>query len=249
MRKLSRRPLSAAARTALETLQSQVDDAPDPKARAKNLWNNKPRSPFDEVRTALEAMASGRDRCMYCEDNEGTDIEHFWPKSAYPELAFIWDNYLMACSACNSNHKRDRFPLDPDGRPLLLNPVDVDPRPHLRLVPTSGRFAGRTPQGTASIEIFDLNGDESGRTLPTGRRDTFVVLKELIVAYDRSVATGAATAADIERAILRFPFSSVLVYMVAIAEHPMGRRILGDDVVDVIERHRLSEWLDPSPPL
>jgi len=32
MRKLSRRPLSAAARTALETLQSQVDDAPDPKA-------------------------------------------------------------------------------------------------------------------------------------------------------------------------------------------------------------------------
>lgn len=36
----------------------------------------------------LEAMCSGGNRCMFCEDSAASQIEHFRPKSRYPELVF-----------------------------------------------------------------------------------------------------------------------------------------------------------------
>lgn len=81
MRKVDRVPLSASMMAELSALTTDVVGAADPKARACALWDAKPKATFLEVRTVLRKMASGRERCMYCEDNEGTDIEHFWPKS------------------------------------------------------------------------------------------------------------------------------------------------------------------------
>ncbi|MBW8876770.1 MAG: hypothetical protein JF614_17545 [Acidobacteria bacterium] len=102
-------------------------------------------------------MASGLERCMYCEDSEGTAIEHFWPKSVYPERAFDWLNYLIACSRCNSNFKRDQFPLDAAGAPLLVNPSEEEPLDHLSFSPSTGRFEPRSPKGDPSIDVFGLN--------------------------------------------------------------------------------------------
>jgi hypothetical protein len=32
------------------------------------------------VYATLKRMAGPRERCMYCVDSQGSDIEHFWPK-------------------------------------------------------------------------------------------------------------------------------------------------------------------------
>jgi hypothetical protein len=99
MRAVVRRPLSESTVAILSSLTTDVSSSADRKGRAAELWKAKPVKAFAEVRETLQAMAGGRTRCMYCEDNEGTDIEHFWPKSEHPEQAFSWSNYLLACAS------------------------------------------------------------------------------------------------------------------------------------------------------
>ena len=66
-------------------------------SRARAAW----RSADTErrgVRFYLEKMAPGVQRCMYCGDNLGTDIDHFEPISRAPIRTFEWLNHLLACS-------------------------------------------------------------------------------------------------------------------------------------------------------
>jgi hypothetical protein len=80
------------------------------------------------IREQLVRMAPGVERCMYCGDNRGTDIDHFEPIKELPTGTFEWLNHLLACSTCNSNLKLDIFPRDPSGTPLLLDPTRDDLR-------------------------------------------------------------------------------------------------------------------------
>jgi len=57
----------------------------------------------------LEEICVSVEVCNYCEQNEANDIEHIAPKSFYPELAFIWENYLLACKQCNTGLKLDEY--------------------------------------------------------------------------------------------------------------------------------------------
>src|SRR5262249_49745302 len=125
------------------------------KARANALWDQERTVAFDEIVERLRRMAPGNVRCMYCESNEASDIDHFWPKNMYPGRAYTWDNYLWACSICNSN-KRDQFPTDERGQPLLITPMEEDPRDHLELRPKTGKYAALTPKGEHSIQVFGL---------------------------------------------------------------------------------------------
>jgi uncharacterized protein (TIGR02646 family) len=55
-------------------------------------------------------------KCAYCESikeksREGA-VEHFRPKSTYWWLAYCYENYLFACTICNSEWKGDHFPVD-----------------------------------------------------------------------------------------------------------------------------------------
>jgi uncharacterized protein (TIGR02646 family) len=131
MKKLDRHSLSDHARKTLAKRQALVDNDIDPRARGHKLWRQRKNRTFEEIRRVLNLMATGRSRCMYCEDNEGTDIEHFYPRSNYTERTFLWQNYLLACSSCNSNSKRDQFPLDVAGRPIMIDPTIDDPAEHL----------------------------------------------------------------------------------------------------------------------
>lgn len=246
MRKIERAPLSVSVMTELSALTTDVVSAADPKARASALWDTKPKATFSEVRAVLKRMASGRDRCMYCEDSEGTDIEHFWPKSTYPDKAFSWSNYLLACSHCNSNHKRVKFPMT-NGEPDLLDPtteVPADaPSRHLRLLPTNGHYQPIGPKGQPSITVFDLNGDERGRKLPQGRRDTFHTLQELLIAYDNYVRNGNdAMAHNIKRTIINHPFAGVLAFLVDLARQANDDKTLLPGVAKIIQRHRVAGW-------
>ncbi|OQY54394.1 MAG: hypothetical protein DRR08_10845 [Candidatus Parabeggiatoa sp. nov. 2] len=58
---------------------------------------------------ALLKMSS--DKCCYCECNvteesNYLEVEHFQPKSLYPDKVVVWDNLLPSCKRCNGT-KRD----------------------------------------------------------------------------------------------------------------------------------------------
>ena len=77
-----------------------------------------------DVESALNAHTWGK--CAYCEAVAAKDIEHFYPKSTYPQRMFSWDNFLRGCKNCN-NAKLAHFPLDGAGHHVLLNPCMEEP--------------------------------------------------------------------------------------------------------------------------
>ncbi len=154
---------------------------------------------------------------MYCEDSEGTDIDHFHPKSAFPARAFDWTNYLLGCSRCNSNFKRNQFPVDPAGNPLLIDPTRDDPTVHLLLVPDTGDFVPLTPKGVESIRVFGLDR----QTLQLGRRNAWTTLNVLLEKFaDAKRTLDVGQAGAIETAVRQHPFSSTLVHLLAISRKP-----------------------------
>jgi hypothetical protein len=123
-------------------------------ARRKWKGQREVRKRLSEV---LRTMAAGRERCMYCGDNQGTDIDHFEPITRNPLRTFEWLNHLLACALCNSHKKRNRFPADVNGRPLLIDPTADDPADHLLLTLSFGRYVALTDKGRVTIEVCDLN--------------------------------------------------------------------------------------------
>jgi uncharacterized protein (TIGR02646 family) len=242
MRKVDRVPLSAATMIALSNLTGDVAGAADRKTRAAALWKTKPKEAFSDVRAKLQKMAGGLERCMYCENNEGTDIEHFWPKSLYPDKAYSWSNYLLACSHCNSNHKRKLFPLT-SGEPDLLDPSVDEPSHHLRLVPSNGKYLAIGPKVEPSIKVFDLNGEVRGRRLPKGRSNTFNTLQSLLLDYDDLIGRGDHARAHVtKRSIMDEPFPAVLHFLVQVSRQPDAEEVLRPGVVQAIVRHRVAGW-------
>ncbi len=240
MRRIEREALSEPTLRKLRGITATITSAADPKKAAASKWNSATNNQaFREIRATLEGMASGRSRCMYCEDGTGTDIEHFWPKADYPERAFTWDNYLLACSYCNSNLKRNQFPLDANDEPLLIDPTVDEPAEHLLFLPSSGRFRERSAKGKASIEVFGLNDDTTPRQLPTGRMDTLVNLAALLIRYDQLAASEPKEAERFRQSAVRHPFSAVFHWMMAVALGPNGKAVLGRQLVDIIERHNV----------
>ena len=253
MKKLNREPLSASALTFLGARSGQVRASPVPKDEAQRLWASQSNQAFEEIRAALKSMATGRERCMYCEDSAATDIEHFWPKSKYPERAFSWDNYLLACSGCNSNHKREKFPLDDSGAPLLINPTVDDPDEFLLLSVLTGKYRPRTHEGQESrkgresIDVFGLGRD----ILEKGRQDAWQTIPALLIRYADACAQGNwVLALDVQRTLCRFPFASVFVWFVRIASGPDASLFVDKHCLAVVrvtwallEQHDLSTCL------
>lgn len=153
------------------------------------------------VFATLKGMMGVRERCMYCLDSHGTDIEHFWPKTPYPEKMFIWLNLLLCCTECG-RLKGDRFPLAED-RPLLIDPTAEDPWQHLDFDHITGNVVARfdvqandwSPKGLKTVEVLQLDRREA---LAAGYRKTFLRLSALV---EQSLATSAPNAADLMTAL------------------------------------------------
>ncbi len=124
--------------------------------RARDLWNRS-RQPRRGLREALNRMAPGHQRCMYCGDSEGTSVDHFEPIARNPLRTFDWLNHLLACSHCNSSQKGSLFPIDEAGEPLLIDPTIEDPFDHLVLSLSVGEYRPRTRKGTETISVLGLN--------------------------------------------------------------------------------------------
>lgn len=129
-------------------------------SKAENKYRHK------EIKEALCVMFHGK--CAYCESKithvDYGHIEHYRPKSKFPELTFDWSNMLLACGVCNgSGHKGDHFPEEDKNGPLV-NPCDEDPSQHFSFhYEPDCRIAsvyGITPRGETTEKILGLNRNE-----------------------------------------------------------------------------------------
>jgi len=241
MRQLRRLPLSSATVGFLRDRTKRVRGASDPKLEAKRLWSAQQNRAFAEIREILGRMASGLERCMYCEDSEGTAIEHFWPKATFPKKAFTWKNYLIACTRCNSNFKRDRFPRTFDGKPLLINPTEEDPFDFLDFSPTTGMYESKLPKGVSSIDVFGLNRP----ILTKGRKDAWISLEQLLVRYGNCKRSrDHSRASAIEGVVQRSPFAGVMVALLRVATSPAATLLISADCLQTIREHpEIKRWV------
>ena len=49
------------------------------------------------------------DLCAYCEEMTKVEVDHFRPKSEFPQLVYEWDNWLTSCHPCNHS-KSNKWP-------------------------------------------------------------------------------------------------------------------------------------------
>ncbi|WP_251982596.1 HNH endonuclease [Streptomyces violaceusniger] len=175
-----------------------IGQATVPKQRARQLWKQTSvrRHIHPVLKGVLAEMAPGLERCMYCGDSQGTDIDHFEPVRVNPLRTFDWNNHLLACSLCNSHLKRDLFPLAADGTPLLVDPSSEDPAPHLHLSLAAGAYIDLTDRGAATIKVFGLNREILVRGRRNAYRITPLLLNDWRAAFDTGDKEDAAACAS-----------------------------------------------------
>jgi uncharacterized protein (TIGR02646 family) len=210
----------------LDTRQARIDGTPDYAAQvdaAKRMRESRPRDRFKSIRDLLTEMCSGEDRCMYCEDSAGDEIEHHRPKSVYPDRTFAWMNLLLACGRCNGS-KRARFgvlstqrrqfvevarprgappsPPDPARTSMLLDPRREDPLRFMILDlvfpfhfhPLPSRGCLARTRAAYTIEVLGLNRDP----LPCRRGNAYenyrLRLREYVAEADPAARVRRLTA-------------------------------------------------------
>jgi uncharacterized protein (TIGR02646 family) len=185
MRRVFRAQLGPDVESDLRRRQSDTD-----RRRAEGTldvereWSNaRKTTPLRAVAATLKSMMSPRERCMYCLDSHGTDVDHFWPKRPYPERMFVWPNLLLSCTECG-RLKGDRFPLV-DGQPALVDPTAEDPWQHLDFDPTTGNVIARfdpqandySARGMRTVDLLQLDKREA---LSEGYKRTLRRLSKIV---------------------------------------------------------------------
>ncbi|MFF0072157.1 HNH endonuclease [Streptomyces sp. NPDC005494] len=245
MIRLERADLPPDTTARLKTYTQRIEKTAESgrKAKAAELWAHTTvrRHVRDGLLATLAVMAPGHQRCMYCGDSQGTDIDHFEPKSLAPVRTFEWLNHLLACAYCNSNQKRSKFPRAEDGSPLLLDPTLENPLAHLRLVLPLCTYKALTPQGAACIDVFGLN---SRGVLVDGRRTAYGTAKQSVelwrIATDRGQHDKAA---EVVRVAWNRPLADVLVGMFHQSDHPAAALLFDgeEETLDLLRDPALRE--------
>lgn len=90
-------------------------------------------------------------KCAYCEcipgESSYIEVEHFEPKSLYPEKTYSWENLLPACSKCNRNKSNFDTRVKP-----MINPSVDDP-------------SGYLTYEFLSIKAINNNDDKANNTI------------------------------------------------------------------------------------
>lgn len=197
MRRIRRRGLPNRAALFLARKQAELD-ATEESVQLDQFWRRvRQTKTMGMVADVLRDMARKRQRCMYCEDSRGTDIEHFWPKQPYRGRTFEWLNLLLVCTGCN-RVKGDRFPLSHDGKPDLIDPTTEDPWDSLFFDAATGNVTARFGEdgaprrkGRATTELLPLDHEP----LTEGR---LRCLRNIKRAVNTFLANDAQSADDAE---------------------------------------------------
>lgn len=144
----------------------------------------------------LQQMMGVRERCMYCVDSHGSDIEHFRPKARHPAHAFQWSNMLLCCTECG-RFKGSQFPTA-NGRPMLIDPTAEDPWQHLDFDPDTGNLTARfdldandwSAKGAMTVAVLRLDRREA---MAAGYASTFRRLAGIVQTSLATLADGSMT--------------------------------------------------------
>lgn len=133
--------------------KSDLEEKETNKAKkVRSVWNKEP------IKKTL--LVDSYAKCAYCESRVSIrssymEVEHFYPKDAYPEKVVDWDNLLPSCKKCNilKGEHANR-----NGKEII-NPFDDDPSEHLlfrynKFHPNNGSVLGERTR-----EVLDLDGD------------------------------------------------------------------------------------------
>jgi uncharacterized protein (TIGR02646 family) len=201
MRRIKRLDLSARTQRALNRRQADADTRrASGTLNVEKVWKAARKTkPLKTALGVLQEMAGQRHRCMYCGDSHGTDMEHFWPKSPYPDRMFCWPNLLLCCTECG-RFKGDQFPLE-NGTPLLVDPTVDDPWQFLDFDPLTGNIVPRfdplanewTPKGTKTVAVLQLSCREA---LAASYQKTHRRLRSLVKAALQDALPDARALAD-----------------------------------------------------
>ncbi len=154
-----------------------------------------------KVLATLHGMTGQRQRCMYCLDSHGSDIEHFRPKASYPKRMYQWNNLLLCCGHCG-RLKSEQFPMS--GRSaLLVDPTKENPWDSLDFDPKTGNICARfdvqlnawSAKGEKTVEVLHLDKREA---LSAGYLQT---LRRLSDAVNKAISDGAVDAAKLTTAL------------------------------------------------
>jgi 5-methylcytosine-specific restriction endonuclease McrA len=171
---------------------------------------------FKNIRVTLERMCSGNRRCCYCEDSLADEVEHICPKSLYPELVFVWENYLYSCGPCNSKKsdnyavivgneiknitrkKNDPIVPPPAGKSVFINPRIENPLDFLELdlgddlVDGTFLFQPRYSLAENSLDVqrakytIEILGLNDREDIRKGRRQGGINYRSRLIEYQQN---------------------------------------------------------------
>lgn len=138
----------------------------DTEENRKRKTNAERKYNHQDIKEALKKDFAGK--CAYCESYiihvDFGHIEHFKPKSKYPDLCFEWENLLLACSICNgTSYKGSKFPLPEEGGPFV-NPVTENPNHFFNFVfdkvTGTATLVAKNKRGETTLHELGLNRNE-----------------------------------------------------------------------------------------
>lgn len=168
MIRIRRLPLGAAERAGLAAYQRTLAGCPPKDKKITRQWNRFIRDKALKPQVFAVLQQQSDCKCVYCENEDASTMDHFYPKSEYPGRAFRWENLNLSCSPCN-NAKRTVFPLS-GRRPVILNPMAEEIADFFTIDPTTGVItpaAGLTPfrrrRAKETIDNFKLTREGLNR--------------------------------------------------------------------------------------
>lgn len=122
------------------------------KKHEKDVWN------VSFIRERLMKMCYGK--CSYCESAIGEEssylsVDHFFPKTLYPDEVLEWKNLVPSCSFCNSSKKELNTRVVP-----IINPYKDIPQQHLRLNANYISYVPIDDKGKNTQKHLNLNKTE-----------------------------------------------------------------------------------------
>ncbi|MFJ1707865.1 HNH endonuclease [Kitasatospora sp. NPDC088346] len=196
----------------LAILTGEVEASSDRLKTVSLAWNRQTfrRDGYAPALEALRGMAAGHDCCMYCGQNLADHIDHYVPVHSDPMKAFMWLNYLLACSTCNSRFKKGIHEVDSVGVPMLVNPTAEDPFVHLHLILDTGEYFGISDRGEYTVRTCGLNSEKR----PDARRHALELMSLAIGQWMNARVEGALAEMDRAASVIRDqPFAAVFQSM------------------------------------
>jgi uncharacterized protein (TIGR02646 family) len=123
-------------------------------------WRNK--DCYQGLRQVLSAMTQGR--CSFCDGSVGSEsretVEHFRPKSLFPNLAYTWANLFICCDVCQGKGDRfDELLLKPDEQDYSFTRYFINNYKSGELEPNPAASEEDQQRAALTIDLYQLNKD------------------------------------------------------------------------------------------